>query len=162
MVEESFCNKTCRAMVVSCFGVLMFLGSVFLLGWNEFNFVRNVKILDVVSDSVNEVGCAPLDKDMGKPVWVSCPVTQTFDFTTDERLSALMPVMKIMSSSSKSLEGAAFIPDSKILQWVESKTLDVYSYKQRWVRHKVDSKEFYCNKHYDAQACPKNVPDNKK
>lgn len=160
MAEDSFCNKMCGAMVGSCVGVLMFFGSIAILGWNEFNYVRNVKILDRVSDDVTEVGCAPLDSNMGKPVWVSCPVTQTFDFTTDARLSALFPVMQKMYSESKSLKGAAFIPDSQILQWVESKSSDKYSYKQQWVRNRVDSDSFYCTKNYGAQGCPYKVPSN--
>eukprot|EP00746_Dinoflagellata_sp_MGD_P006120 gnl/MRDRNA2_/MRDRNA2_111908_c0_seq1.p1 gnl/MRDRNA2_/MRDRNA2_111908_c0~~gnl/MRDRNA2_/MRDRNA2_111908_c0_seq1.p1 ORF type:complete len:464 (+),score=45.82 gnl/MRDRNA2_/MRDRNA2_111908_c0_seq1:95-1393(+) len=163
MAEEGFCNKMCGAMVGACFGVLIFFGSIPLLGWNEFNYVRNVKILDHVSENVLEVGCAPLDVNMGKPVWVSCPVTQTFDFTTDARLSALMPVMKYMYSPSKSLKGAAFVPESTILQWVESKSSDkdaTYSYKQQWVSGKVDSTTFYCVKNPNAPGCPPKVPSN--
>jgi hypothetical protein len=113
--EQGFCNKMCSAMVGACLGVLLFVGSIPLLGWNEFNFVRNVKILDHVKDNVVEAGCAPLDSTMGKPVWVSCPVAQTYDFTTDGRLTALMAVMKNMYSPSKSLKGAAL---SRILKFI--------------------------------------------
>jgi hypothetical protein len=161
--EQGFCNKMCSAMVGACLGVLLFVGSIPLLGWNEFNFVRNVKILDHVKDNVVEAGCAPLDSTMGKPVWVSCPVAQTYDFTTDGRLTALMAVMKNMYSPSKSLKGAAFIPDSKIYQWVETKAdkdKHEYQYQLQWVSSRVDSTNFACVKNPYDTGCPSVKPTN--
>jgi len=151
-------------MVGACFGTLLFLGSIFLLGWNEFNFVRNVKILDKVTDSVIEVGCSPLYVNMGQPIWTSCPMTQTFDFATDSRLANLVPIMNSMNSASGDLKGAVFTPQSQILQWTENKSDkkgdDEYSYKQEWVSSKVDSSSFYCVQHPGASGCPNNVSPN--
>lgn len=154
----------CGAMVGACVGTLLFLGSIVLLGWNEFNFVRNVQILDKVSGSVIEVGCSPLDGHMDNPIWTSCPMSQTFDFTTDPRLASLIPIMKFMNSATGDLKGATFTPQSKILQWTEKKSDkqgdDQYSYKLEWVSSKVDSSSFYCVQHQGASGCPINDPPN--
>lgn len=140
----------------------MLLGSLALLGWNEFNFVRNVKILDTVKKSVIDVGCGPLDVNMGKPIWTSCSVTKTYDFApTLPNLSPLVPLF------TSSLKGARFTSQSQIYQWTEDKSCTThgdtkeckYSYQQQWVSQLVDSSTFYCVQRAYASGCPNVNPN---
>ena len=99
-----------------CFGILLFLGSIFLLGWNEFNYVRNQAILLKVDKEVIEAGCVPSASNVGKPIWASCVVQRGYDFTTDPQ------VQSMGLSFSGEVRGAWFKADSTILQWTEDKS----------------------------------------
>ncbi|CAL1157813.1 unnamed protein product, partial [Cladocopium goreaui] len=64
--RENFCQRMGNSLCGVCFGILLFLGSIFLLGWNEFNYVRNQAILLKVDKEVIEAGCVPSASNVGK------------------------------------------------------------------------------------------------
>ena len=134
-----------------CFGILLFLGSIFLLGWNEFNYVRNQAILLKVDKEVIEAGCVPSASNVGKPIWASCVVQRGYDFTTDPQ------VQSMGLSFSGEVRGAWFKADSTILQWTEDKSCSshstggggrekdcTYDYNLEWVSSPQSSSNFYC------------------
>ena len=130
-----------------CFGILLFLGSIFLLGWNEFNYVRNQAILLKVDKEVIEAGCVPSASNVGKPIWASCVVQRGYDFTTDPQ------VQSMGLSFSGEIRGAWFKADSTILQWTEScsnRALGgggwdvVCYYNLEWVSSPQSSSSFCC------------------
>ena len=87
--RENFCQRMGNSLCGVCFGILLFLGSIFLLGWNEFNYVRNQAILLKVDKEVIEAGCVPSASNVGKPIWASCVVQRGYDFTTDPQVQSM-------------------------------------------------------------------------
>mmetsp|Transcript_100625 Transcript_100625/g.123193 ORF Transcript_100625/g.123193 Transcript_100625/m.123193 type:complete len:511 (-) Transcript_100625:53-1585(-) len=149
--RENFCQRLGSSLCGVCFGFILFLGSIFLLGWNEFNYVRNQAILLKVDKEVIEAGCVPSVSNVGKPIWASCNVQRAYDFSTDSRLQA------IGLNFSGNLQGAWFKAESKILQWKEDKSCSshstagggkeeecTYDYDLEWVSSPIDSSDFYC------------------
>lgn len=145
--RENFCQRMGNSLCGVCFGILLFLGSIFLLGWNEFNYVRNQAILLKVDKEVIEAGCVPSASNVGKPIWASCVVQRGYDFTTDPQ------VQSMGLSFSGEVRGAWFKADSTILQWTEScsnRALGgggwdvVCYYNLEWVSSPQSSSNFYC------------------
>ena len=149
--RENFCQRMGNSLCGVCFGILLFLGSIFLLGWNEFNYVRNQAILLKVDKEVIEAGCVPSASNVGKPIWASCVVQRGYDFTTDPQ------VQSMGLSFSGEVRGAWFKADSTILQWTEDKSCSshstggggrekdcTYDYNLEWVSSPQSSSNFYC------------------
>ena len=149
--RENFCQRMGNSLCGVCFGILLFLGSIFLLGWNEFNYVRNQAILLKVDKEVIEAGCVPSASNVGKPIWASCVVQRGYDFTTDPQ------VQSMGLSFSGEVRGAWFKADSTVLQWTEDKSCSshstggggrekdcTYDYNLEWVSSPQSSSNFYC------------------
>ncbi|CAJ1389832.1 unnamed protein product [Effrenium voratum] len=79
-LHESFGQTIRASLCCSCCGLVLFFASIFLLGWNEFNFVRNQKLLLEVEDKAVRASCTPDPKHKGAIVYVSCPVASMYDF----------------------------------------------------------------------------------
>ena len=125
--RENFCQRMGNSLCGVCFGILLFLGSIFLLGWNEFNYVRNQAILLKVDKEVIEAGCVPSASNVGKPIWASCVVQRGYDFTTDPQ------VQSMGLSFSGEVRGAWFKADSTILQWTEDKSCSSHQLPEEWL-----------------------------
>ena len=149
--RENFCQRLGNSLCGVCFGIIIFLGSIFLLGWNEFNYVRNQAILLKVEKEVIEAGCVPNGGNFDKPIWASCKVQSAYDFSQDSSVQALD-----LQFSDK-LQGAWFKAESTILQWTEDKSCEshstggggkerdcTYDYNLKWVSSPQSSSDFYC------------------
>eukprot|EP00438_Fugacium_kawagutii_P012987 Skav230938 [mRNA] locus=scaffold2774:141417:144554:- [translate_table: standard] len=149
--RENFCQRLGNSLCGVCFGLILFVGSIGLLGWNEFNYVRNQAVLLKVEKETIEAGCTPSAANVGKPIWASCNVMRTYDFSKDPRVTGLG-----LQFSDK-LEGAWFKTESSILQWVEDKDCSshstagggrekvcTYDYDLKWTNSPQPSSEFYC------------------
>eukprot|EP00440_Ansanella_granifera_P009382 gb/GFBE01010168.1/.p1 GENE.gb/GFBE01010168.1/~~gb/GFBE01010168.1/.p1 ORF type:complete len:513 (+),score=102.38 gb/GFBE01010168.1/:1-1539(+) len=149
--REGFCGRMGNALCGVCFGIVLFFVSIFVLGWNEFNYVRNQAVLLKVGKETVEARCTPDMYNNGKPIWASCPMTRVADFSSDPRVQSLG-----LKFADK-IQGAWFASTSEILQWVEDKSCEshtttgggkekicTYDYRQSWVSSPVDSNSFYC------------------
>jgi len=149
--HENICQRMGNALCGVCFGFVLFLGSIYLLGWNEFNFVRNQAVLVKVGKEAVEAGCTPSAANNGNPVWASCVMTRLTDFNEDQRVTS------IGLKFTDNITGAWFSASSQIYQWVEDKSCSshtttgggkekicTYDYSQEWVSSPVDSNDFYC------------------
>ena len=149
--HTSFCQRLGRALGGVCFGFVLFVGSIFLLGWNEFNYVWNQAVLLKVDRETVTAGCTPSANNNGEPVWASCYVQRTYDFATDSR------VKELGLTFAGDLEGAFFQANSQIYQWKEDKQCSststigggktktcTYDYSLEWVGSPIDSSEFHC------------------
>lgn len=149
--HESFCQRLGGALCGVCLGLVFFVGSIFLLGWNEFNYVRNQAVLMKVGKETVAAGCTPLAGNSGSPIWASCSVQQTYDFGMDSR------VKDIGLTFVGDLEGAVFQASSEIYQWKEEKQCSshsttgggkekvcTYDYFLGWASSPIDSSTFYC------------------
>jgi len=149
--HESFCGRMCNSLCGVFVGMFLFFAAIVMLGWNEFNFVRNQAVLQYVQDKVVEIECQPPSLSApSEPAWASCGVTQLYDFGQDSQLQGLPPF-------TTSLQGAWFQASSTIYQWTESKSCTehktmaggkdkvcTYSYSRSWVTAPIDSSSFYC------------------
>lgn len=155
----TFCDRLGKACIGVVVGLILFVISVPLLGWNEFNYVRNEKILLQVEKDVVSVKCsdAPNAQYDGKPVFVSCMVQKAFDFA----ISPDCP--NFIENDNHKANSAWFKVDSVIYQFVEktkSKTTKTggggettetwYSYETEWVKEPVDSSKFYCTSKFQS------------
>ncbi|CAE7426056.1 Tmem43, partial [Symbiodinium sp. KB8] len=149
--HESFCQRLGGALCGVCLGLVFFVGSIFLLGWNEFNYVRNQAVLLKVGKETVIAGCTPQPSTSGSPIWASCEVQQTYDFGMDSR------VKDIGLTFTGDLEGAVFQASSEIYQWKEDKQCSshsttgggkekvcTYDYSLGWASSPIDSSTFYC------------------
>lgn len=149
--RENFCQRLGNSLCGVCVGIFLFVGSIVLLGWNEFNYVRNQAILLKVEKETIEAGCLPSLSNAGEPIWASCAIQRAYDFSTDAR------VQQLGLTFSNKLQGAWFKAESKILQWTEDKGCSshsttgggkekvcTYDYNLEWVSSPVSSSDFYC------------------
>eukprot|EP00929_Paragymnodinium_shiwhaense_P062912 TRINITY_DN3143_c0_g1_i1.p1 TRINITY_DN3143_c0_g1~~TRINITY_DN3143_c0_g1_i1.p1 ORF type:complete len:507 (-),score=71.30 TRINITY_DN3143_c0_g1_i1:439-1959(-) len=163
--RETFFGKMGKALCGVCVGSVMFFVSVVLLGWNEFNYVRNQNVILYVEENAESASCTPSDMNVGKGVWVSCPVTKLYDFYQDplESFSFSTPLrlnaLRLFFSDSNAALNSTWIQSSaEIYQWTEAKrqvgerkTISgttvkeyEYSYSKQWVSSPIDSSDFYC------------------
>lgn len=149
--HQSFGSRLHQAICGVCVGVVLFPLSVLLLGWNEFNFVRNKSVLLFVESNVVDVDCMDKSFNSGKGIHLSCPVTGLFDFASDA-------VVKLWGVKFKTSEAAWLQVAPEIYHYVETKSCEKikdqlgggttevcsYSYFQKWVSSPVSSSGFYC------------------
>jgi hypothetical protein len=160
VTREGFCGRLQNALCGVCVGFVLFFVAIFLLGWNEFNYVRNQAVLLKVEKDAVEVGCTVNPLNNGSPVWASCPINQVADFSNNPGLTSL-------PSFTEKIQGAWFKADSQIYQWVESKdcnsksttgggkeTTCTYDYSQSWVSQFIDSSTFFCYPNFQT-GCQK-------
>mmetsp|Transcript_70721 Transcript_70721/g.218713 ORF Transcript_70721/g.218713 Transcript_70721/m.218713 type:complete len:526 (+) Transcript_70721:115-1692(+) len=151
--EEStgFCSDMCGALCGVCIGCIFMPLVIFLLGWNEFDFVRNQAVLIAVQGDAVEASCAIDPGHDGKLVHVSCPLTSMHTF-----VGAEADAFKLFTGSN--LSGAWLRADAEIWQVIEEKhsetkkdlvgggktTKSWYTRDRVWSRTPVNSSEFHC------------------
>ena len=117
-------------------GILLFLGSFWLLSWNEGNFVNNQKKAQFISDNVISVNSYSPENDR-KLIHYSGKINTTENLS-DEYVSINVPVL------SRKVE---------MYQWKErSRTKDGrrrYSYSKVWSEKQIDSGNFYRSASYE-------------
>jgi len=148
--HTSFCERLCGSACGACFGLFLICFSIGLLGWNEFDFVRNHATILMVQQDVVEAKCAPDPSNNGKLVFVSCPVVQMHDFSR-----AYPAVGKLVNDNMTAIWISA---NTQIFQYVEEKqsttsknsvgggktTKTKYKIGQKWVEKAVDESSFHC------------------
>lgn len=166
---EGFCSRMCNALCGVAVGIALFWVAIGLLGWNEFNYVRNVKVISKVKlDTFIYNQCVPdLARD-GQGVYASCPLTQLNDFAANEFKGRLRFADE--ASPAGKLLGVWFEASSQIYQWTEvsrctdetttgggKKTTCLYSYTQEWAGAAVQSSRFFClsyGRNMYSPGCP--------
>ncbi|CAE8726791.1 unnamed protein product [Polarella glacialis] len=151
--HQSYCGRMGGALQGMCFGFVLFIVSIFLIGWNEFNYVRNQGVLWKVDRETVEAGCFSAFRWANdKPIWASCPVNRLYDFSSSISPSTGLPTF------TETVQGAWFQASSQIYQWAEKKSCKssdtpgggktqecTYSYGLQWVSAPIDSNSFYCH-----------------
>lgn len=155
VTHEGFMSRMGKACYGMCFGFILFVLALVLLGWNEFNYVRNEQILEFVAETAVEAGCDGPDATDNKPVHVSCPVASVWDFGADARVGPDLP--QLFGGEQKALNTLWISAKSEIYQWVEDKNCDKksdgaggktesckYTYNLEWTDKPIDSHQFGC------------------
>lgn len=116
--NESFGSRMVGALAGMCIGIIMFLVSPAVLGWNEFDFVRNQAVIWTVHEKAQKAGCEAGPGLAGQPIWLAgCKVSQLHNFA--DHLGA---DVKGLFRDEASLHGVKLIAESDIYQWQESKS----------------------------------------
>lgn len=115
-------------------GILMIIGGISLLWWNEHNNVKNIKNVKEMRDQVIDVSSTSIDTaNEGKLIATSGKLDYNESVLTDDafKVSATTPVL---------------VRTVEVYQWVEeSETKDdttTYTYKKEWSEKLIDSSEF--------------------
>lgn len=115
-------------------GILMIIGGISLLWWNEHNNVKNIKNVKEMRDQIIDVSSASIDDaNEGKLIATSGKLDYNESVLTDDafKVSATTPVL---------------VRTVEVYQWVEeSETNDdttTYTYKKEWSEKLIDSSEF--------------------
>eukprot|EP00929_Paragymnodinium_shiwhaense_P062914 TRINITY_DN3143_c0_g1_i3.p1 TRINITY_DN3143_c0_g1~~TRINITY_DN3143_c0_g1_i3.p1 ORF type:complete len:495 (-),score=83.00 TRINITY_DN3143_c0_g1_i3:534-2018(-) len=159
--RETFFGKMGKALCGVCVGSVMFFVSMVLLGWNEFNYVRNQNVILYVEENAASASCTPSGENIGKGIWASCPITKLHDFYEDpahSQAGTRFWFHTLFSDSNEGLNSTWFQTTAEIYQWTEDKrqvgerkTISgttvkeyEYSYSKQWVSRPIDSSDFYC------------------
>lgn len=133
-IRKSYGNRVKNAIVGTIFGVVLFIGSFFLLGWNEYDAVRQtgaiteierVAIADVESETVNDTNDGQL-------------VHMASNAKTEDVLE--YPTFGIRENAVR------LRWDTSIYQWEEDRRekddRTIYEYDKEWVDQPIDSRNF--------------------
>ena len=115
-------------------GILMLIGGISLLWWNEHNNVRNIKNVKELRDQVVDVSSTEVkSENEGKLIATNGKLDYNDATVTDTEFSI-------------SFKTPVFCREVEIYQWVEeSETKDdttTYTYKKEWKSELVDSDDF--------------------
>mmetsp|Transcript_29697 Transcript_29697/g.78806 ORF Transcript_29697/g.78806 Transcript_29697/m.78806 type:complete len:462 (-) Transcript_29697:87-1472(-) len=164
--SQNWCSRMLSSVGGMFVGVVLFFCSIGLLGWNEFNYVRNVSVFYYVKEHAFDYpDCHPVPQAEG-PVHLSCPLAELYDFASNDLGGRLQFDDK--ASPSGQLLGLWFGASSHIYQWQEtetctSKTNSVgtkvttcnYYYHKAWTTSPQSSSQFYCLRNsMTAEGCP--------
>eukprot|EP00927_Polykrikos_kofoidii_P078663 TRINITY_DN75471_c0_g1_i1.p1 TRINITY_DN75471_c0_g1~~TRINITY_DN75471_c0_g1_i1.p1 ORF type:complete len:479 (-),score=65.19 TRINITY_DN75471_c0_g1_i1:498-1934(-) len=150
--NQNFGSRIRGALMGSMLGFVMFIGAFGLLGWNEFNYVDNLKIIDKVESQAVLVSCTPNTTIAGRLIFASCPLSKVHNFTAEFAQSPWGGLLK------NTPEGVWYSSRAMLLQWEEVEKCSTekdkvgggettrcqYSYKQVWTNHVIDSSQFRC------------------
>ena len=133
-IRKSYGNRVKNAVVGTIFGIVLFIGSFFLLGWNEYDAVRQtgaiteierVAIADVESERVNDTNDGQL-------------VHMASNAKTEDVLE--YPTFGIRENAVR------LRWDTSIYQWEEDRRekddRTIYEYDKEWVDQPIDSRNF--------------------
>lgn len=160
--HESYASRMASAMCGVCIGIILVIAAIPILGWNEFNYVRNEGIIIKVSQDVLEAQCSPEAGNTGKAVHLSCPVSQLYDLAKDPRVQTHAGLFQ-----DKNLLGVSIKAEGLIKQWIEkedcTKKKDAvgggttktcyYSYELKFVPEPKSSSNFHCPDRTGDQNC---------
>jgi len=156
---QSGAGRMCGSCGTACMGIFVFFGSIFFLGWNEFNNVRNQHIIAHVEKTTVEGDCDPDSFNTNKGVHVDCDVKTLFNFGAQNEYQPLSGFF-----GAAELTRACLSFQTQIRQWKETshchttKTMDggkrkvcTYSYDDEWTSYPEASSNFGC--HRTSNGC---------
>jgi len=154
------CDKMCNALCTMCLGILIFPLSLFVVGWNENNYVCESRRIVYAETEAQPFGCTSQDASE-QFAFLSCPVVESSlkSFTpsdfNDGAPSLDLPVSFKSAASAQMVEMFQCVEECKETTRKNGAGQNVKvrrcSYKMGWSGSRVDSSNF----HQDPdRACP--------
>lgn len=164
--EEGPCSKICGAFGVCYLGLFLFPLSLFLLGWNEQDYVCTDKQIIYADANAEEVGCFANQVQAGTFAFFSCPFVQS---TLQTFKPCMFNVEKGMSCESGIGNALSFVSVSgsqmaEMYQCVQTENCQkkkqngqnvnvcTYTYKPEWRGN--DISDGFKDPNMAAQGCP--------
>mmetsp|Transcript_53039 Transcript_53039/g.103771 ORF Transcript_53039/g.103771 Transcript_53039/m.103771 type:complete len:444 (-) Transcript_53039:281-1612(-) len=163
--HESYGNKVCSACVGVLIGMVLFLGSFALLGWNEQRTVYTTRSLEEGEENVAEASCDYVDQRMeGKLVHLACDLKNFRKFEVPG-----------FEENLPSFEGVFLYSDEQMYQWTEHESCTTksdkigggdtrvckYTYSQAFAPRLIDSSQFHNpSGHQNPASFPRVLEEN--
>ena len=155
-------SKMANALPMCCLGILLFPLTLFVLGWNEKNYVCTHKNILHGQKMAEVIGCEPRQNwypDM--VVYMSCDIhPESLQVFTPASFGAngLQDGISFKAASGKQkAEMYQCVESSRTETTNNGDKVRIYSYEMQWLSHHVDSSQFAFNgqaQHARQQGCP--------